>query len=40
MKRANLINDIIEGVEKLIKNIVTLNKNIRQSFKMEKNVTV
>ena len=33
MKRANLINDIIEGVEKLI-------KNIRQSFKTEKNVTV
>ena len=36
MKRATLINDIIEGVEKLIKNIVTLYKNIRQSFKKEK----
>ena len=36
MKRANLINDIIEGAEKLIKNIVTLYKNIRQSFKKEK----
>ena len=40
MKTAKLINEILASIEKLIKNIVTLYKNIRQSFKKEKNVTV
>ena len=40
MKTAKLINEILVSIEKLIKNIVTLYKNIRQSFKKEKNVTV
>ena len=40
MKTAKLINDILVSIEKLIKNIVTLYKNIRQSFKKKKNVTV
>ena len=40
MKTAKLINEILVSIEKLIKNIVTLYKHIRQSFKKEKNVTV
>ena len=36
MKTAKLINEILVSIEKLIKNIVTLYKNIRQSFKKEK----
>ena len=40
MKTAKLINEILVSIEKLIKNIATLYKNIRQSFKKEKNVTV
>ena len=40
MKTAKLINEILVSIEKLIKNIVTLYKNIRQSFKKKKNVTV
>ena len=40
MKTAKLINELLASIEKLIKNIVTLYKNIRQSFKKEKNVTV
>ena len=40
MKTAKLINEILVSIEKLIKNIVTSYKNIRQSFKKEKNVTV
>ena len=40
MKTAKLINEILVSIEKLIKNIVTLYKNIKQSFKKEKNVTV
>ena len=40
MKTAKLINEILVNIEKLIKNIVTLYKNIRQSFKKKKNVTV
>ena len=40
MKTAKLINEILVSIEKLIKNIVTLYKNIRQSFKKEKNVTI
>ena len=36
MKTAKLINEILASIEKLIKNIVTLYKNIRQSFKKEK----
>ena len=40
MKTAKLINEILVSIEKLIKNIVTLYKNIRQSFKKKKNLTV
>ena len=39
MKTATLINEILENVEKLIKNIKTLTR-IRKSFKKSKNVTV
>ena len=40
MKRANLINEILVSIEKLIKNIRTLYSNIKESFKKEKNVTI
>ena len=40
MKTAKLINEILVSIEKLIKNIVTLYKNIKKSFKKEKNVTI
>ena len=40
MKTAKLINDILISIEKLIKNIITLYSNIKESFKKEKNVTV
>ena len=40
MKTAKLINEILVSIEKLIKNIVTSYKNIRQSFKKKTNVTV
>ena len=40
MKTAKLINDILVGIEKLIKNIITLYSNIKESFKKRKNVTL
>ena len=35
-----IINEILESVEKLIKNIRTLYSNIKESFKKEKNITI
>ena len=40
MRTAILINEILEGIERLIKNIRTLYSNIKESFKKKKNVTV
>ena len=40
MKTADLLNEIIIGVEKLIQNIRKLYSNIKMSLKMKKNVTI
>ena len=40
MKTADLLNEIINSVERLIQNIRKLYSNIRMSFKMKKNVTI
>ena len=40
MKTVELINEILKSIEKLIKNIITLYSNIKESFKKEKNVTL
>ena len=39
MRTAILINEILESIERLIKNIKTLYSNIKESFK-KKNVTL
>ena len=39
MRTAILINEILESIERLIKNIRTLYSNIKESFK-KKNVTI
>ena len=36
MRTAILINEILESIEKLIKNIRTLYSNIKESFKKKK----
>ena len=36
MRTAILINEILESIERLIKNIRTLYSNIKESFKKEK----
>ena len=35
-----IINEILESVERLIKNIRTLFTNIKKLFKIEKNITI
>ena len=40
MKTADLLNEIINSVEKLIQNIRKLYSNIKMSLKMKKNVTI
>ena len=40
MKRAVLINEILERIVKLVQNSRTLYSNIKESFKKKKNVTV
>ena len=40
MKTADLINDIINGIERLVQNVRKLYSNIKRSFKMNKNVTI
>ena len=40
MKTAKLINEILERIERLVRNIRTLYSNIKGSFKKKKNVTV
>ena len=40
MKTADLLNEIINSVERLIQNIRKLYSNIKVSLKMKKNVTI
>ena len=40
MKTATLFNEIIENIERLVKNIRKLYSTIKQSFKKKKNVNV
>ena len=40
MKTAKLINEILESIERLVRNIRTLYSNTKGSFKKKKNVTV
>ena len=40
MKTSNLINEIIENIEKIVRNIRKLYISIKKSFKKEKNVTI
>ena len=40
MKTAKLINEILEGIERLLKNIKTILTDIKKSFKKSKNITV
>ena len=40
MRTAILINEILESIERLIKNIKKLYHSIKLSFKKKKNVTV
>ena len=40
MKTADLINDIINGIERLVQNVRKLYSNIKRSFKMNENVTI
>ena len=40
MKTADLINEIINGIERLVMNIKKLYSNIRISFRTNKNVTI
>ena len=40
MRTAQLINDIINGIERLVRNIQKLYTNIKTSLKTKKNITV
>ena len=40
MKTADLLNEIINSVERLVQNIRKLYSNIKMSLKMKKNVTI
>ena len=40
MKTADLLNEIINGIERLVQNIKRLYSNIKMSLKMKKNVTI
>ena len=40
MRSADLINEIINGIERLIRNIQKLYSNIKTSFKTKRNVTI
>ena len=40
MKTAILINEILEGIERLVQNIRKLLTGIKKSFKKSKNITV
>ena len=40
MRTADLINDIINGIERLVQNIRKLYYNIKRSLKSKKNVTI
>ena len=40
MKTADLLNEIINSVDRLVQNIRKLYSNIKMSLKMKKNVTI
>ena len=40
MRTAILINEILEGIERLVQNIQKLLTGIKKSFKKEKNVSI
>ena len=40
MKTADLLNEIINGIERLVQNIRKLYSNIKMSLKMKKNITI
>ena len=40
MRTAILINEILESIDRLIKNIRTLYSSIKKSFKKKKNITI
>ena len=40
MRTADLINEIINGIERLVQNIRKLYSNIKTSLKTKKNITI
>ena len=40
MKTADLLNEIINGIERLVQNIKKLYSNIKIILKMKKNITI